>query len=474
MDHLFVMRCLVIVFLCLPFVSNAQSPETARLDSLTNFSRNYYNNSQPDSIYKMMSPVSTAQLPAAQFAAVMEGLQAQLGNWQSSEFRKIKEGTANYKVVFDKAVLDFFISQKDGKIQDFLFKPYEADVADKTDVISTNNSLKTSLDRKVDTIARAFMKKATTVGLAVAILRHNSVFSYGYGETVKGNGRVPDAATLFEIGSISKTFTATLLADAVQRGLVNADDPVNKYLPDSIPVLQKDGVPVTLKMLSNHSSGLPRLPTNLFTSADIANPYRHYDRKLLYSYLRTAVLERTPGSAYEYSNLATGLLGTILETVNKKTYEQLLKDVITLPLGMKHTVISLNETDKQRFAQGYNQQGNPVSSWDFGSLQGAGAIRSALSDMTLYLKAEMGTGPEKIIKIMNDTQQPTFKNKNNGVAMAWNGSATSSWLWHDGNTGGFSSCVAFNPSKKIAIIILSNNQDSIGELIVGFQRLLEE
>ena len=82
---------------------------------------------------------------------------------------------------------------------------------------------------------------------------------------------------IFEIGSLSKTFTSILLADAVNAGKVKLDDPVNKYLPDSIPFLQYEGIPVTLQNIANHSSGIPRMPSN-FHSSDFMNPYTDYDQ----------------------------------------------------------------------------------------------------------------------------------------------------------------------------------------------------
>ncbi|RAK02102.1 CubicO group peptidase (beta-lactamase class C family) [Larkinella arboricola] len=465
------------LLLLITLSSAAQTPETAPLDSLTETSRRYYNRQQPDSLYALMGDAFHGQISAAQFSQISQGLKAQLGTWQSAERRSVKDGVARYKATFDKGLIDFYISRdKAGKIHTFLFKPYEADVADKTSAVPTSNLLKTNFDQQVDAVARAYIKKANTVGLSIGILRNDSLFTYNYGETAKGNGQLPDANTLFEIGSISKTFTATLLADAVQRGLVKLDDPVNKYLPDSIPKLQKDGIPVTLKTLANHTSGLPRLPTNLFSTAtDMNNPYKHYDQKLLYTYLKTATLSRQPGKEYEYSNLAVGLLGTVLETVNKKTYEELVKERIAKPLGMAHTVLTLNEPDKKRFAQGNDAKGNPASSWEFQALAGAGALRSSVNDLVPYLKAELGKGPKKLVEAMKATQQTTFTNGNTAVGLGWHRRSEDArpWFWHQGGTGGFVTYVAFNPSRQIAVILLTNSQSPIDELVAGAHKLAE-
>ncbi|GAB3894532.1 hypothetical protein GCM10028803_09640 [Larkinella knui] len=472
------MKSLTWLFLLVALSSVAQTPETAPLDSLMARSKQYFNNQQPDSLYALMGETAHGQMSALQFSQVIQGLNAQLGRWQSAERRTVSDGIARYKATFEKGTLDFYLSRdKTGKIHTFLFKPYETAVADKTAPVLTSNLLRTGVDKQVDAVARAYIKKQNTVGLSIGILRNDSLYTYGYGETAKGNGRIPDATTLFEIGSISKTFTATLLADAVQRGLVKLDDPVNLYLPDSIPALQKDGIPVTLKTLSNHTSGLPRLPANLFiTATDMTNPYKHYDRKLLYTYLKTATLSRQPGKEYEYSNLAVGLLGTILETVNKKSYEELIKERIAKPLGMAHTVVTLTESDKKMFAQGYDANTKPTSSWEFQSLVGAGGIRSSVTDLVRYVKAELGKGPKKLIDAMKQTQQMTFENGATTIGLGWHWSAKNPrpWFGHQGGTGGFVTYVAFNPSRQTAVILLTNSQTSIEELTTGFLKLAEE
>lgn len=471
------MKYFAFLLLLITFSAAAQTPETTSFDALTERSRTFFNQ-QSDSLYALMADVPRAQLSAAQLSQALQGLKAQLGNWQTADRRSVKDGIARYKATFEKGTLDFYLSlDKTGKIYTFLFRPSEADVADKTSAVLTSNPLQTAFDKQVDAVARQYIKKGTTIGLSIGILRNDSLFTYGYGETAKGNGQLPTPTTLFEIGSISKTFTATLLADAVQRGLVKLDDPVSKYLPDSIPALQKDGIPVTLKTLSNHTSGLPRLPTNLFSSAtDATNPYKHYDRKLLYSYLKTATLARQPGKEYEYSNLAVGLLGIILETVNKKPYEELVKERIAKPLGMAHTVIALNENDKKMFAQGNDAKGNPVSSWEFQSLAGAGALRSSVADLVPYLKAELGKGPKKLVEAMKQTQQTTFTNGATALGLGWHRRADDArpWFWHQGGTGGFVTYVAFNPSRQTAVILLTNSQNPIEDLIAGSLKLAEE
>ncbi len=180
-----------------------------------------------------------------------------------------------------------------------------------------------------------------------------------------------------------------MLAYFAQQEIVKLDDPVNKYLPDSIPELSYNGKKVTLASLSNHSSGLPRLPGNMFEGADMMNPYKNYDEQKLFRFLKNFKLQREPGAQYDYSNLAVGLLGTILERVSGKSYEQLVKEIITEPLEMSNTRLTLTESGKQNFAQAYNRD-RAVNSWEFQALAAAGGIRSCVRDMLLYAKAQRG------------------------------------------------------------------------------------
>src|SRR5207244_1996226 len=128
----------------------------------------------------------------------------------------------------------------------------------KTQKVKSDNRLLTALDKQVDSAVRPYINLAITTGVSIGILRNGKMYFYNYGETAKGNKKLPNQHTIYEIGSISKTFTATLLADAVSNGKISLGDPVSKYLPARIPALEFEGVPVTIKMLSNHSSGIPR------------------------------------------------------------------------------------------------------------------------------------------------------------------------------------------------------------------------
>ncbi len=465
------MRTTLIWLTCLT-VSGAwaQTPAVQPLDPLVRLSENYYNAQQPDSLYRRLTTGFKQQVSDANWRAFLMESYAQTGRWLRSESLGVANGFTNYKATFERDTRLFKLTaDADGRIAGFGLSPYANPVVAGKKLI-TSNPLRTPLDHRLDSIVQAYHSQHPLVGLSIGIVRHDSLFRYGYGEKKAGDGQIPEATTLFEIGSVSKTFTATLLADAVRRGLLKLDDPVSQYLPDSIPSLQKDGVEVTIRMLANHTSGLPRMPNNFMQPGfSTENPYQLYDRRALFSFLKTAKLSSTPGTTYGYSNLAVGLLGILLELRTGQSYEQQLQTVITQPLGLVHTKVSLLDTDKRTLAQGHTRAGKPTSNWDFDALVGAGGIRSTVNDLLTYLQAELGRGPGPLVGVMQTTQQITFRSDQRTIGLGWhqNKIGVVPWFLHNGGTGGYVSFASFNPQNKTALIVLSNAAVNIDDMAIS-------
>ena len=190
-----------------------------------------------------------------------------------------------------------------------------------------------------------------------------------------------DQAAVFEIGSITKTFTASILADMVDHGEVRLDDPVAKYLPPSVRVPSRNGKQITLLDLATQSSGLPRMPSN-FTPKDSLNPYADYTVQQMYAFLSSYALTRDVGAEYEYSNLGVGLLGHALALKAGTSYEALVRQRILGPLGMHETAITLTPALRARLAPGHEIDGRVVPNWDLPTFAGAGALRSTVRDMS--------------------------------------------------------------------------------------------
>jgi serine-type D-Ala-D-Ala carboxypeptidase/endopeptidase len=279
------------------------------------------------------------------------------------------------------------------------------------------------------------------------------------------DGKPPDGDTVYEIGSITKTFTATLLADAVLSGRVTLDTPIGELLPD-FKIPERSAKQITLGEIGMHYSGLPRLPSNLLPK-DAANPYADYDIDKLKAFLGNYQLPRDPGASYEYSNLAFGLLGYALAESTQTSYQELVDTKILHPLGMKMSGTVFTDAMRAHLAPGHDQTGNPAANWDLGVLAGAGAIRSTANDMLRYLKANMGIDQTPLADAMKYAQEPRREFETNlRIGLAWM-TTGQGIIWHSGGTGGYRSFIGFTTDGHKGVVILTNTMNDLDDLGVA-------
>jgi len=312
--------------------------------------------------------------------------------------------------------------------------------------------------------------------LAVAIIRNGKLSFAGTIRQGDSLVLVDNRQSAFEIGSITKVFTSTLLAHAVvSKGLV-VHESINKYLPFAL----KDDTPITFEQLANHTSGLPRMPSNFQLSAFMnpGNPYKNYTEEKLKEYLTKEMrLEHNPGQESSYSNLGAGLLGYTITKYNGKDFETLLRDQVFSPLGMAHTT-TLREQLSATLIKGLSETGKEVSNWDLSALAGAGGILSTAEDMSKFALAQFDTSNLALAL----TQKETFRiNDKMGVGLGWHllyDSPEATWLWHNGGTGGYTSSMALDIERKNGVILLSNvsafsrHMKNIDELCFALMRTL--
>jgi CubicO group peptidase (beta-lactamase class C family) len=335
----------------------------------------------------------------------------------------------------------------------------------------------TTLKPKVDALAQPLIDRGVLVGLVIGIVDGGNSYVFGYGKVSRDVDRRPDGQTVFEIGSVTKVFTALLLADMAEQKLVGFDDPVAELLPGSVVVPQRDGRAITLLDLATHTSGLPRLPDNLapLIRKKPENPYADYTVKQLYEFLSEHSLARKPGTEYAYSNLGMGLLGHALARRAGTSYENLVVQKICLPLGMKETCIKLPEGLRSRLARGHDRHGKPAANWDIPVLAGAGALRSTADDLLKFLRANVGPSDSPLSPAIRATHRPRHDiGKSNGkIALGWHVRPDGDILWHNGETGGYHSYVAFRPDRTIAVVLLSNSAvGMVDELGLRLMKLL--
>jgi CubicO group peptidase (beta-lactamase class C family) len=242
----------------------------------------------------------------------------------------------------------------------------------------------------------------TYPAVVIAVVDGDRSDIYGFGRL--DNGELPDADTVFEIGSITKTFTATLLAKAVLDGKLKLDTPVASLLP-GIEIPSRSGKTMTLENLATQHSGLPRMPDN-FAPANEGDPFADYDGAKLKGFLASYQLPRDPGSTYGYSNVGVGLLGYALAQHAGTSYDALLHQQIFDPLGMHASDVTISDAMLVHLASGHDQSGQRVANWNLDALAGAGAIKSDGADMLRYLKANMGLLNSPLGPAMQLAQEP--------------------------------------------------------------------
>lgn len=277
-------------------------------------------------------------------------------------------------------------------------------------------------------------------------------------------GPRPGADSVFEIGSITKTFTALLLADAVVRGELKLDDAVEAALPEGLRLRDSQGQPLRWVDLATHRSGLPRLASNM-TPAKLDDPYADYDWPALRLFLKGWQPTAPRDAAYGYSNLGFGLLGQALALRQGTDYATLLTRRVLQPLGLQNDV----GFGRPGLLQGHDAQGKPVAAWHFQSpTAGAGALHASARGLLRYADAAIG-GYEHPLR---DAFALCLQRRADGpapinpVGLAWllaplNGHTLFN---HDGGTGGFSSSLWLDPSRGRATVVLANAQVPVGDL----------
>ncbi len=335
--------------------------------------------------------------------------------------------------------------------------------------------------RELEELLQAIVEEGslTPAISGVAIENGNTHFlNYGFADKEKNLPITKEH--LFEIGSISKTFTAMALASMVEEGKVKLDDPVQKYLPDDVTISAKNSKPITLKSLSNHTSGLPRLADNM-EPYDKNNPYVHYNAKMMYDFLNSYSPTRTVGEKIEYSNFAVGLLGHVLALIDDTSYQKMLEKRVLAPLGMNSTYISIPYNEKKMLADGHDSLLEKASHWDLAEHNGAGGIKSSAQDMALYLKANLLKVP--LTKETNLCQSATIDSDSTSVqvGLGWYLYKTSDSIivTHDGGTSGFCSILDFDSTQMRAIYLVSNSTNCINYIPKAYfngqlSKLIEE
>ena len=248
----------------------------------------------------------------------------------------------------------------------------------------------------------------------------------------------------------------------IKEGKIQLDDTIDKYLKVKIP--SKKGIKITFRHLVTHTSGLPSIPTN-FNPSDCNDPYNDYKKQQMYEFLDTCELLSIPGEKYEYSNLGMALLGHILSTIEKKSFEELIKTEILMPLDMKNTYVFFNDIPQNKLVIGHYDN-KEVKNWNFSIFSPAGSICSNIEDMILFLAANMGMTNSYLydwIKSCHCLLHELNEEYVLGIGFGWhiNKANDGTIIWHNGGTGGYSSFLGFNSKTQKGVVILSNTSSDV-------------
>jgi len=313
------------------------------------------------------------------------------------------------------------------------------------------NKLTAITSEQTDLVNKYFNDFPNNSEVSIGFIKNGTVQFYGAKRISDTLSVVDNHNSIFGIGSISKVFTATLLANMIVNNQLNLNDNISKDL--DFPFNEN----ISWLHLANHTSGFPRLPSNLnLLTMDIENPYKDYGEKELKEYLTGKIkLLHQPGKKYAYSNLGAGLLSYLLSQKYNSTYEQLLNDCIFLKLKMNNSTTKL-ENIKSNLTTGQDAFGKTTPNWDFDALQGAGAILSTVEDLSKFAIAQFDNANEAF----NLTRKRTFSiNDNLEIGLGWHilkKENNIDWYWHNGATGGYTASMAIDPLAKNGVIILSN------------------
>ncbi|MCB0707284.1 MAG: beta-lactamase family protein [Saprospiraceae bacterium] len=305
--------------------------------------------------------------------------------------------------------------------------------------------------------------------VSIAYVENGKVYRYGYQVGEHGPEAVNNFDRLYEIGSITKTFTTSLLMHEVHLGKMQLEDPIQEYLPVQMKGDSFDGHTITLLDLATHTSGLSTSPDNAgwpYIRAKIftpQNPNRNFKAKHYYKYLEDFELDYIPGQVWEYNNFAMALLGDLIARKNNSTWEVLVKKWLFDPLGMSNSYFRIEKAQEDIAVQGYNEKGKKTARWEMDFIANAGGINSSLNDMLRWMDANLHVVSEDLAFIHDGHdelgQKILFNDGYWFMGIGW-------WhrlkddpyqtIYHSGGTGGFTTIFGFDKERQKGVIILTN------------------
>ncbi|WP_026977517.1 serine hydrolase [Flavobacterium tegetincola] len=434
----------ILAFMLISAIGFAQAD--LNVSSFEKFKTNYNSNSY-ELIFDQFSNEMQTALPLGNTKQFFSGLQSKAGNITDFEVIEVQsENTSVYKTTFEHGFFAIqFSIDAENKIAGLMVNPFVS-----KSISTVENNLTQYPAAIADLIFANAKDFPENTQLSIAVLKNGKV-SY-YGVQLRDNKLIPieNQESVFEIGSLTKVFTSTVLANLVVEGKLKLTDKINSYYP----FLFKNKATITFKSLANHTSGLPRLPQNLDVS-NADNPYKNYGVKELDTYLaHQMILAKADNNTYDYSNLGAGLLGHTLGLSQKKPFTKLVQDVFKK--YQMNNSFTTSENLGSALVKGLDEDGNVVYNWNFDVLFGGGGILSTTSDLVRFAEAQFQATNIALELTRKETAVVSDDMK---IGMGWHllkSEKGNDLIWHNGGTGGYSSSMVLDVKNKNGVIILSN------------------
>jgi D-alanyl-D-alanine-carboxypeptidase/D-alanyl-D-alanine-endopeptidase len=281
---------------------------------------------------------------------------------------------------------------------------------------------------------------------------------------------VPPERRIFEIGSITKVITGVLLSQTVIEKKARLDTTLSELLGPDFKFADPKVGKITLLQLSTHTSGLPRLPGNMRSNPDgKPDPYALYDLAKMKEFLGKVTLKGDPPHDASYSNLGVGLLGEMLALVHGRSWDALVKEKVTSPLGMEDTLMVPGEDHRKRLAPPYHDN-VPGHQWTFQAMAGAGALRSTAADLMIFGQAMIEPEKTTLAEAIRDMMQVHAPYPSSGGEIGLGiliGKLDGDRDYmHTGGTGGYRTALQVVPAKKTVRVILINNDKLPAEALL--------
>jgi len=328
-----------------------------------------------------------------------------------------------------------------------------------------------AIAQEIEQLAEPWIEADYVAGISIGVLQDDSLATVHLGRADEEGNRADDD-TVYEIGSVSKVFTALLVADAVGRGEITLEQPAQELLPDQVTMPTWQDRVITVRDLVTHRSGLPRVADNM--PAEQEDPYAKYTSTLAYEFLNGFELPRAPGATYEYSNFGMSLAGHLVCRKTGRSYDELLRERIAEPLGMQATGVALSASMRQHLATPFITPGAPTSMWEFADLPGAGGIRSSLRDMLTFAAAHLHPPDSDLGRAIDLTWKKQTAAEGPATSLGWLVAANGAARFHNGQTGGCHSMVVIDRQADLAVVVLANTAlmelDKLAIDVVGLAR----